>query len=816
MEKNLHHQIPLYSIALVSAAAMAYEILLMKIFSIVQWHHFAYMVISLALLGYGISGTFIALFRDRLLSHFFLSFITNMVLFGITTISSFWLTQQIPFHAQEMLWDPDSTLWLLAYFLLLTLPFFFVSNTVGLTLSYYKVHISRLYAANMIGAGLGSLSILILLFMFYPASILQIISSVAFAAALLALYELGMKPKKRLFLLLFVVLPFMLPETVTQINMSPYKSLSKVLQIKDTRIIEEHTSPLGVITVVESPTIPFRHVPGLSINSDTEPPAQLGVFSNGEGMSVITRYPDSLKNLIYLDYQTSALPYHLKHPKDILIIGVGGGSDLLQALYHKVENIDAVELDGKLVSLVRDKYNEYAGNIYKRPNVNIHISEARGYLSGNDKKYDLIQLSMVDSYGAASAGLYALSENYLYTVEAFRQYLQHLAPGGMLAISRWIKLPPRDSLKLVATAVESLKREGVTTPGMSLILIRGWQTSTLLVKNGMISEEEIKALKHFSEERNFDLGYYHGMQKSETNRYNILHEPYFFTGIEGVLEQKEFLKQYKFDISPTSDERPYFYHFFKWDTLSEIYTLRGSGGLYLMEWGYLILVVSLILALFVSVILILLPLISYKSMQSSPKIFGKSKVVLYFFTLGVAFLFLEITFMQRFILYLSHPIYSAAIVLSSFLVFAGLGSVYSKKLSRKRGDTWAVRSAIFFIIFLSLFYLLTFDILFEHLIILPDLIKMLITIVLIAPLAFAMGIPFPVGLAFLAQESPSFIPWAWGISSCASVISSILAALIAINFGFTVVTLLALVFYLLALLIFHGSKFSLKDNDHGT
>ena len=806
MGKAIPHKILRYSIALVSAAALAYEILLMKIFSIVQWHHFAYMVISLALLGYGISGTFIALFRDRLLSHFSMAFIANMVLFGISTILSFVLTQQIPFHAQEMFWDPGSILWLLAYFLLLTLPFFFAANTVGLALSYYKRDISRLYAADMIGAGLGSLSILILLFFFYPALILKIISSVGFLAGLLASYALGLKPKKRLLLLLAVFLPFMLPDTFSQINMSPYKNLSQVLQIKDTRIIEERTSLLGVVTVVESPTIPFRYVPGLSINSDTEPPAQLGVFTNGEGMSVITRYPDSLEELRYLDDQTSALPYHLKQPEELLIIGVGGGSDLLQALYHKVENIDAVELNAELVALVRDKYADYAGNIYKRSNVNIHIAEARGYLSGSKKKYDLIQLSMVDSYGASSAGLYALSENYLYTVEAFRQYLRHLTPGGTLAISRWVKLPPRDSLKLFATAMEALEYEGMNAPEMSLVLIRSWQTSTLLVKNGIISEEEIKSLKLFCEERNFDLAYYNGMKKQEANRFNILQEPYFFIGIEGILKQKGFFTQYKFDILPTSDQRPYFYHFFKWNTFSEIFSLRGSGGLYLMEWGYLILVASLILALFASVILILLPLISYRNIKSAPKVFGKTKVLVYFFALGIAFLFLEITFMQRFILYLSHPIYSAAVVLSSFLVFAGLGGAYSKQLSSKRGDIGAVRSAVFFILFLSLFYLFAFDTLFEQLIALPDVIKMAVTIALISPLAFAMGIPFPVGLAYLGKESPSLIPWAWGINGCASVISAILATLIAIDFGFVVVTLLALVFYLLAFIVFPGRK----------
>jgi len=804
MEKVIPHKIPRYSIALVSAAALAYEILLMKIFSIVQWHHFAYMVISLALLGYGISGTFIALFRDRLLSRFPLAFIANMVLFGISTILSFVLTQQIPFHAQEMFWDPGTVLWLLAYFLLLTLPFFFVANTVGLALSYYKRDISGLYAADMIGAGLGSLSILILLFFFYPALILQIISSVGFLAALLASYELGLKTKKRFLILLAAFLPFMLPDTFTRINMSPYKNLSQVLQIKDTCIIEERTSLLGVLTVVESPTIPFRHVPGLSINSDTEPPAQLGVFTNGEGMSVITHYPDSLEKLKYLDEQTSALPYHLKQPEELLIIGAGGGSDLLQAMYHKVENIDAVELNEELVALVRDKYADYAGHIYKRPNVNIHIAEARGYLSGIKKKYDLIQLSMVDSYGASSAGLYALSENYLYTVEAFRQYLRHLTPDGTLAISRWVKLPPRDSLKLFATAIEALKEEGMTAPEMSLVLIRSWQTSTLLVKNGIISEDEIKSLKLFCEERNFDLAYYHGMQKYEANRFNILQETYFFTGIEGILKEKGFLGRYKFDILPTSDERPYFYHFFKWNTFSEIFSLRGSGGLYLMEWGYLILVASLLLALFASVVLILLPLITYRNSKSVSKVFGKSKVAVYFFALGIAFLFLEITFMQRFILYLSNPIYSAAVVLSSFLVFAGLGGAYSKQLSSKKGDMGAVRSAVFFIVFLSLLYLLAFNTLFEHLIALPAVVKMPVTIVLIAPLAFAMGIPFPVGLAYLAKESPSLIPWAWGINGCASVISAILATLIAIDFGFVIVTILALVFYLLAFMVFPG------------
>ncbi|MFT7824704.1 MAG: hypothetical protein ABXS92_08070 [Sulfurimonas sp.] len=808
MQKAVSKPIPRYSIALVTAAALAYEILLMKLFSIVQWHHFAYMVISLALLGYGVSGTFIALYRERLLSNFPAAFVVNLFLFGATSISSFLLTRQIPFNAQEMFWDLGGILWLLAYFLLLALPFFFVANAVGLALSYFKAEVSRLYAADMIGSGIGSLSILILLFWLYPASILQAISSVGFLAAVLASYELGIKPKKAALLLLFVFLPFILPGKFTELNMSPYKSLSRALQVKDTRIIEEHTSPLGLITVVESPAIPFRYAPGLSINSDTEPPAQLGVFTNGDGMSVITRYPDSIEGLEYLDYQTSALAYHLNRPESLLVIGAGGGSDVLQAIYNRAEHIDAVELDSQLVALVKERYADYAGNIYARADVDIHIAEARGFISGSKKEYDLIQLVLVDSFGAASAGLYALSENYLYTVEAFRQYLRRLAPGGYLSISRWIKLPPRDSLKLFATAIEALRQEGIKAPGESLVLIRSWQTSTLLVRNGTFSHEEIKSLKAFCEERNFDLAYYNGMQESEANRFNILEEPYFYLGASAMVDpgQRDFPDRYRFDIRPATDDKPYFYHFFKWETLSEIFSLQGAGGLYLMEWGYLILVVSLMLALFASVVLILLPLVSYQKVQAGSNAFGKTGTVLYFFALGLAFLFLEIAFMQRFILYLSHPIYSAAIVLSSFLVFAGLGSGYSKHLIEKKGSSGAVRSAVLAILVLGILYLLSLEKLFEYLIALPYLVKTAVAILLIAPLAFAMGIPFPAGLVLLGKESPSLIPWAWGVNGCASVISAILATLFAIHFGFAAVTLLALLFYLAAWIVFTGKK----------
>jgi len=801
MQKKAVIRAPIYAIAILSAAAMAYEVLLMRLFSIIQWHHFAYMIISLALLGYGISGTFIAIFAKRLLAHFPLAFVVNIVLFALTSMGAFLIAQQIPFNAQEIFWDSDAGLWLLLYFILFTLPFFFVANAIGMALSHHGKEVSRLYAADMIGAGVGSLGLIGLLYWLYPTMILQIVASIGFISALVAAWEIGWSGMRKGMLSAMVVLPFVVPPTWIELHISPYKALSKVLQIKDTHIVAERSGPLGIVTVVESPTIPFRYAPGVSVKIDIEPPEQLGIFTNGEGMSAITRFPKELEKVKYLDYQSFALGYHLKKMDRVMVVGAGGGADVLQSLYHHIPRIEVLEMDENLIDLVKYRFADFAGDIYNRSDVSVHIAEARGYFAATRNRYDLIQFALIDSFGATSTGLYALSENYLYTVEAFKSYLAHLREGGYVSVTRWVKLPPRDTLRLFATAAEALHQSGYRAQ-KSLLLIRGWQTATLLVKKGSVTSEEIMKLKRFCSARNFDLVYYPGIRKEEANRFNILREPYFYEATKALLAGESFFDTYKFDIRPICDDKPYFYHFFKWKSLPEIFSLRGSGGLYLMEWGYVILVFSLAVAVIISLVLILLPLLFYHKSEIRHGAFGKVRLIVYFFALGIAFLFLEITFMQRFILFLSHPIFAATIVLSAFLVFAGLGSRYSGESIAQQGYYATLKPAVVAIIFLGLLYLTLLPELFAMLIGLPFLFKSIVSLALIAPLAFAMGIPFPVGVAYLAEENDTLIPWAWGINGAASVISAILATLLAIHLGFTLVALVALLAYGVALVEF--------------
>jgi hypothetical protein len=470
---------------------------------------------------------------------------------------------------------------------------------------------------------------------------LQIIGAVGVVAAAIGLKELRIGSKK-VFLLFFTLSLFLLflPNKTVELNLSQYKDLSQTLRVKGAKIIDEFSSPLGTLSVVQNNQVPFRYVPGLSIACLEEPPLQLGVFTNGDGMSVLTKYTGSLEELSYLDYKTSALAYHLRKLNKVLIIGAGGGSDILQALYHNTQKIDGVELNPQMVEIVKNKYSDFTGNIYSLKNVNIHIAEAREFITSSKEKYDLIQIDMVDSSGASSTGLQSISENYLYTVESIENAINTLSPNGYLSISRWIKLPAKDTLKLFVMALEALEKKGVKDPQKQLMLLRGWQTSTLIIKNTPFDKNEIKKFIDFSNKRFFDMAYYYGMQSQEANRYNILQEPFVYNSVKAILQDREkFLKNYKFDVSAATDNKPYFYHYFKWDTLSEIFSLKDQGGLHLLEWGYLILIASFFQAVVASIVLIILPLFKYKKALKKEEGVGKRDVLIYFFSLGVGFLF---------------------------------------------------------------------------------------------------------------------------------------------------------------------------------
>lgn len=793
---------PLIAIALVSATALAYEILLMRLFSIIQWHHFAYMIISLALLGYGVSGTFVAIFHKKLLANFQRKYFYCILLFAISTSTCYLLAQRIQFNPLEILWDIRQLGRLLLIYPLLVLPFCFAATSTAMALFCFRGQSAGIYGADLIGAGCGSIGVIALLYLMLPSSALLVIVAMGTTAAAVALIELKMKSVVLPLLIILLLFVLILQASQQMLpNISPYKGLAQALCIQGTRIAEEKSSPLGLISVVESPVIPWRYAPGVSLNSSVEPPEQLALFTDADNMTAITRFDGDYSKVAYLDQQTSALAYHLKPIDKALIVGVGGGSGMLQAGLHHVGKIEGLEINPQVVAIGKS-HGEFSGNIFERPDTTIHTTEARGFISQSKDSFDLIQIELLDSFNAASAGLYALHENYLYTVEALEECLKHLSVGGYLSISRWVKVPPRDSLKLFATALESMERLGVESPEKRLILIRGWQTSTLLIKNGLIAADEIKTLKKFCRQRSFDLAYYPGIKAEEANRYNVLKEPYFYQGTQALISGRgDFVHRYKFNIAPATDDRPYFFHFLKPATIPEIIDLRDKGGLPLLEQSYLILVATLFQASVASFFLILLPLIFGKNLSGRPRAVYRN-IFLYFFSIGLGFMFLEISFMQKFLLFLHHPLFAASLVLAAFLVFAGLGSACTKIFSRDFQPEKVLGSALCLLIAMSAGYTPLLDKIFALFLGQTIMVKMLISIVMIAPLAFCMGMPFPLALDRLGKTAPELIPWAWGVNGCASVISAVMAMLFAINLGFTMVILIATIFYGVALFSF--------------
>jgi len=799
-------------IAVISASALAYEVLLMRLFSIIQWHHFAYMIISLALLGYGISGVFLALNRDRLTRSFPSAIFINLLLFSFSAPACFLLAQQIPFNPAEILWAPVQLGYLCSIYLLLTLPFFFVANIIGLSFYQYQEQVSSIYAADLIGASVGSVGVILLLFVVFPEKILIVLILMGiFAILIVSRYTFRGQDVYTKFwtnasIIIGMAITFALTGWVT-LNVSPYKSQNQLLQIPGTKVIAKYSSPLGLISVVKSADTPLRHAPGLSLNATTEPPEQLAVFTDADNMTAITRYDGNPETVSYLDQTTSALPYHLRQLSNVLILGAGTGSDILQANYHTIKHIDAVELNPQVIELIKEKYADFAGQIYSSAHVNLYTGEARGYVATTRKTYDLINISLLDAFGASAAGLYSMAENYLYTEQAIQQYLQHVSPNGYLSITRWIKIPPRDEPKLLATVIIALKQANTGQPGQQIIMIRSWQTSTLIVKNGVISGEEINRLKQFCNERSFDLVYYPGISAQEVNRFNIQQQPYLYQAAIALLsaESQAFIDDYKFNIEPATDDRPYFFHFFKWQSLAEILSILDSGGIFLLESGYLILIAALLQAIFASLLLIALPLCLWKSKLGFKSRSGKHlRILVYFFCLGLAFLFIEIAFIQKFILILHHPLYAITVVLSAFLLSAGAGSHFSKKLSQSPAKS-LIMLPVAVISVVSICYSLGFDSITVFLLETGNFTRYVFSVLLIAPLGFCMGMPFPMALARISQSTPALIPWAWGINGCASVISAILAILIAMQFGFTALVFLAIVLYCVAALCFPDS-----------
>ncbi len=790
-----------FSIAVLSAGVLGYEILLTRLLSIVQWHHFAYMIISLALLGFGASGTFLTFAGQRLARRFNVAFVVNAGLFAVSSFACFLFVQSLPLNLLEISWSADQLRWLALAYLALMLPFFFAANCIALTFVRFPDVLATTYACDLAGAGLGCAAVVWMLHVAEPGAALAPVAGAGILAAVVAGIETRWLRWSASALVLGCA-GYLLQGAPFALQVSEYKGLAQAKRVAGATVIDSRASPLGLLTVVANPEVPFRHAPGLSIAAPVSIPDQVAIYTDADSATMINRYDGDRRSIAYLDRVSSALPYHLANIDSVLVLGSGAGADVLQAIYHGAGRITAVEMNAQLVAFVRDEYAAFSGNIYRDDRVSVRIGEARDFVTRDRQRYDLVQMTGLDAFGAATSGLHALNENYVLTVEALQGYLDRLRPDGLVAITRWIDLPPRDGIKLFATAVSTLRTRGIDQPGRRLAWVRSWNSHTLVIKNGDLSTDQIEALRTFADDRRFDVAFYPGMTRQEANRYNILSVPHFFNAANALLgtEHKAFISNYKFRIAPSSDDRPFHSHFFKWRHFPEMLALRLRGGMGLLELGYVVLIAALIQAIIASVVLIVLPLIwmRHKPGTVSGSAWSRVRVIGYFLPVGLAFLFIEIAFIQIFVRFLGHPVYAVAVMLASFLLFAAVGSQLTAVLRDTIDERRKLVAATGVIAMLCVAYVVMLPMVLAHFAGAGIAWRAGVAVLLVAPLAVAMGMPFPLGLRALRGGSAHLIPWAWAINGCASVVSAVLAIVLAMYFGFTAVILMSVTLYCLA------------------
>jgi len=811
-----------------SFSILLFELSLTRVFSILQWNFLAFMIISIAFLGYGASGTFLSVFSGILKradgeSLFkYLTFFS--LLFSLTSLLSVYIISKIPFDLYRIIIDRYQLFYLFAYYLAIAFPFFFAGICISIAISRLPAEVNRIYFYDLIGASFGCIAFLVL------ANFIDLNHLLVFPSLLsfLASYLFSLKLKHKKYLLYFMgvlafVLLFVNVENFYSFPVNPYKSLFSLLRYPQSKIIEKRDNSISQLKIVKSSGV--KYAPGLSLNFSGEIPEQLGLVTDDDGLSAVSQLEENinftgLKKIEFSDYISSALGFHLiddnEKSKEILIIGPGGGLDILGSLYHGLNNIWGIEINPNVKILLKENLGDYSGNIYNRKGINILSGEGRSILKGLDDKFDLIQISLIGSSNTASAGFYSISENYLYTMEGFNDFWQHLSDKGKISITRWLKFPPREIIRLCSISLETLNQLGIKNPENHLAIIRSWATSTLILSKNEIREKDKSIIKNFCDKRNFDIVFFSGIDDAEVNVNHVLEESYYYREIKQLVnsfernEQKEFYKSYFFNVFPVTDNQPYFFYTLKWKNIPGIIKSTANWQP-LIEWGNLMIFSAFIQGIIFSILFIFLPLILKRFSMTTNKRETKILFLIYFASLGLGYMLLEISFMQKFILYLTNPSYSTSIVIFSFLFCSGLGSFYSKKT--EKNYLKSLKFIIISICVILFLYQFILPHIFNHTLKYSLIAKILITVGIIFPLGFLMGMPFPLGIklvySMFREKNEGFIPWLWATNSFSSIIASVSAIIIAIYFGFKVVVLLSAFIYLFGLfnLIKIGHRF---------
>jgi hypothetical protein len=750
-----------FAVAATSLSALLLELALTRVFSVIYYYHFAFLAISIALFGLGAGGV--------------CSYLVNAWRGGIfaklgilATINAVAIVGSLCFLTSRV----GSSGLVIAYFAA-AVPFLITGIILSLIIADTIHHVSRIYFFDLIGAASGCLVLVPLLDRLGgPNTIL--VAAVIFAVSAAIWFHIAKLTRGRV---LAVVIGLLL------VGLIAYNSKRSIIDVKYAKKQQlEHEEFVRWNSFSRIAMKPDSGMKSIVIDADASTAIAKFDFAH------LT--PNEIRDL---RYQGPGFPYIVRPGAKALIIGPGGGWDVARALASGSHDITGVEINPIIANVImREMFPDYSNRLYFRPDVRIVVEDGRSFVRRSPEKYQVLQATLVDTWASTAAGAFALSENNLYTSDAFSDYFRHLADDGVMAFTRWGFVPPRESLRVVSLAIAALEREGQTDSANHVMIVREMQTQvnkwgardTILISRNAFTERDIQNVRDAAAIGRQELVYYPGTVVNTAFR-DLLVSP----------DRRAFFASYPFDVRPVNDDRPFFFYtvqprdvwkFFRTasrdtadfkvnDALPVLFTVVGIS----------------ILATFI--ILSLPPLILRSRLPTSP---GGLRALCFFLCIGVGYILIQVALIQKFVLFLGHPTLALTVIIFSMLLSSGAGSFASKALMRGEASRLA-RLLILVAVGVFVLAVVTGPVV-EAGVALPLPAKILITMLLISPIGFVMGMPFPTGLSLLERVMTASVRWAWAINAASSVMGSAAAIFFAIYIGLRGTLLLGGCCYVLA------------------
>ncbi len=692
--------------------------------------------------------------------------------------------------------------------LALATPFVFAGLCIGRILMEREEKISVLYGINLVGSGVGCAS--------YPLAVRALggPGAIVCAAAIgLAASVFFLRRRGKVFVFqsavacALVAVGLAVSGRVLIIRTHAEKDLSTFQEKErypDAKLEWSYWSPLCRTDILGS----TRYAAVLPDGSEV--PRKVVTIDGGAMTYMWGGLTEAQVEACQADYEFmysfKMLAYLTKRNPDVLLIGVGGGSDVVNAKLHEANSIVGVDINEGVIKAMKGTYRKFTGGLYAEGLANITVAEGRNFVRHTNQRFDIIHMHGVDTYAALSSGAFLFSENYLYTVEAFEDYLDRLKEDGIFSCTRRSRYPPRETMKVFSGAVDALENLGSPDPFRHIIAlanpISGLST-TILCKRSPFTPDEIARYEELCRRVPYVVYWIPGSRLTKPTLPDGRDNPYYaFSMALRQGRRQEFYRDYPYEVISTTDDRPFFYKSFRFRNIVQHYRAMVEDGRTREFWSLLVLLALAAEAFLGTVVLIFVPLLRFK--RDGLRVSGAGRYSTYFCCLGVGFLLLEITLMQRLSLFLGHPGYSVSVVLFSLLVFSGLGSLCVGRLTVPSARL--VRRSISALAVIAL--LLNFGLLSavtRWSLAFPLPARVTIAMLLVAPLGFVMGIPFPTGLKIVKDnEAIRFIPWAWGINGAASVLGSVMSILLAMTLGFSTLTVLAVLAYIFGMIVLTG------------